>query len=70
MVVFNKLSHTFEICAIMFFQEPIKTIQFGNANPVCHHFDEDAKDGNDLIIGLNTGDGESYSVLICFPDTK
>uniref|UniRef100_A0A7I4F8D6 Anaphase-promoting complex subunit 4 WD40 domain-containing protein n=1 Tax=Physcomitrium patens TaxID=3218 RepID=A0A7I4F8D6_PHYPA len=37
-------------------QEPIKTIQFGNANPVCHHFDEDAKDGNDLIIGLNTGD--------------
>lgn len=37
-------------------KEPIKAIQFSNANPVCHQFDDDAKDGNDLLIGLSTGD--------------
>lgn len=70
MVVFNKLSYIFEICVIMFFQELIKMIQFGNVNFVCYYFDEDVKDGNDFIIGLNIGDGESYLVLICFLDIK
>lgn len=28
-----------------------------NSNPICHAFDPDAKDGHDLLIGLNSGDG-------------
>ena len=39
-------------------QDPIKAIHFGNSNPVCHAFDADVKDGHDLLIGLQSGDGE------------
>ncbi|TQD71447.1 hypothetical protein C1H46_043022 [Malus baccata] len=38
-------------------KDPIKSIHFSNSNPVCHAFDQDAKDGHDLIIGLSSGDG-------------
>lgn len=41
-------------------QDPIKSIHFSNSNPVCHAFDQDAKDGHDLIIGLNSGDGTNF----------
>ncbi|XP_031128050.1 WD repeat-containing protein 20-like isoform X2 [Ipomoea triloba] len=41
-------------------KDPVKSIHFGNYYPVCHAFDPDAKDGHDLLIGLNTGD--VYSV--------
>ncbi|POO01638.1 WD repeat containing protein [Trema orientale] len=37
-------------------KDPIKSIHFNNSNPICHAFDQDAKDGHDLIIGLNSGD--------------
>ncbi|KAL3029398.1 hypothetical protein AAZX31_03G161200 [Glycine max] len=37
-------------------KDPIKSIHFSNSNPVCHTFDQDAKDGHDLLIGLNSGD--------------
>ncbi|KAL2481431.1 Transducin/WD40 repeat-like superfamily protein [Abeliophyllum distichum] len=43
-------------------KDPIKSIHFGNSNPVCHAFDPDAKDGHDLLIGLNTGDIYSVSL--------
>ncbi|XP_022864973.1 uncharacterized protein LOC111384865, partial [Olea europaea var. sylvestris] len=43
-------------------KDPIKSIHFGNSNPVCHAFDPDSKDGHDLLIGLNTGD--VYSVAL------
>ena len=45
-------------------QDPIKSINFSNANPVCHAFDSEAKDGHDLLIGLNTGDGKYLFVYI------
>ncbi|KAG4996165.1 hypothetical protein JHK85_027604 [Glycine max] len=38
-------------------KDPVKSIHFSNSNPTCHAFDQDSKDGHDLIIGLNTGDG-------------
>ncbi|KAD5803478.1 hypothetical protein E3N88_14838 [Mikania micrantha] len=38
-------------------KDPIKSISFGNSNPICHAFDSEAKDGHDFLIGLNTGDG-------------
>nr|XP_009383425.1 PREDICTED: probable catabolite repression protein creC isoform X4 [Musa acuminata subsp. malaccensis] len=37
-------------------KDPIKSIQFGNSNPVCHAFDAEASDGHDLLIGLHSGD--------------
>ncbi|VFQ78935.1 unnamed protein product [Cuscuta campestris] len=37
-------------------KEPIKSIHFSNSNPVCHAFDPEAKDGQDLLIGLISGD--------------
>ncbi|KAG6437355.1 hypothetical protein SASPL_102269 [Salvia splendens] len=37
-------------------KDPIKSIHFSNSNPVCHAYDPDAKDGHDLLIGLNSGD--------------
>lgn len=43
-------------------KDPIKAINFGNSNPVCHAFDPDAKDGHDLLIGLNCGDVYSVSL--------
>lgn len=42
------------------FQDPIKSVSFGNSNPVCHAFDSKARDGHDLLIGLNSGDGNSF----------
>uniref|UniRef100_I1JPL5 Uncharacterized protein n=1 Tax=Glycine max TaxID=3847 RepID=I1JPL5_SOYBN len=43
-------------------KDPIKSIHFSNSNPVCHTFDQDAKDGHDLLIGLNSGDVYSVSL--------
>ncbi|CAI9760868.1 unnamed protein product [Fraxinus pennsylvanica] len=43
-------------------KEPMKSIHFGNSNPLCHAFDPDAKDGHDLLIGLNSGDVYSVSL--------
>lgn len=64
-MIITSLSLVIEVHALLYFQEPIKAIQFSGANPVCHHFDEDSKDGNDLLIGLSTGDGAYYSMLPC-----
>lgn len=33
---------------------------------MCHAFDPDAKDGHDLLIGLNSGDGEKDFELVLF----
>ncbi|THF99317.1 hypothetical protein TEA_002696 [Camellia sinensis var. sinensis] len=43
-------------------KDPIKAIHFSNSNPVCHAFDSEAKDGHDLLIGLNSGDVYSISL--------
>ncbi|XP_039042080.1 dystrophia myotonica WD repeat-containing protein-like isoform X2 [Hibiscus syriacus] len=43
-------------------KEPIKSIHFSNSNPVCHAFDQDAKEGHDLLIGLSSGDVYSVSL--------
>ncbi|XP_077233779.1 uncharacterized protein LOC143876055 [Tasmannia lanceolata] len=43
-------------------KEPIKSIHFSNSNPVCHAFNTEAKDGHDLLIGLNSGDVYSVSL--------
>ncbi|RDX72731.1 creC, partial [Mucuna pruriens] len=43
-------------------KDPVKSIHFSNSNPSCHAFDQDSKDGHDLIIGLNTGDVYSVSL--------
>ncbi|XP_024187271.1 dystrophia myotonica WD repeat-containing protein [Rosa chinensis] len=43
-------------------KDPIKSLHFSTSNPVCHAFDQDAKDGHDLIIGLNSGDVYSVSL--------
>lgn len=43
-------------------KDPIKAIHFSNSNPVCHAFDADAKDGHDLLIGLQSGDVYSVSL--------
>ncbi|OIV92161.1 hypothetical protein TanjilG_18733 [Lupinus angustifolius] len=43
-------------------KDPIKSIHFSNSNPVCHAFDQDAKDGHDLLIGLSSGDVYSVSL--------
>lgn len=43
-------------------KDPIKSIHFGNSNPVCHAFDADSKDGHDLLIGLHSGDIYSVSL--------
>lgn len=43
-------------------KDPIKAIHFSNSNPVCHAFDAEAKDGHDLLIGLNSGDVYSVSL--------
>lgn len=41
-------------------------MHFSNSNPVCHAFDSESKDGHDLLIGLNSGDGKDllYPQLI------
>lgn len=39
-------------------------MHFSNSNPICHAFDPEAKDGHDLLIGLNSGDGKhTFSML-------
>ncbi|GKV05654.1 hypothetical protein SLEP1_g17641 [Rubroshorea leprosula] len=43
-------------------KDPIKSIHFSNSNPICHAFDQDAKDGHDLLIGLISGDVYSVSL--------
>ncbi|XP_004493968.1 uncharacterized protein [Cicer arietinum] len=43
-------------------KDPIKSIHFSNANPVCHAFDQESKDGHDLLIGLFSGDVYSVSL--------
>uniref|UniRef100_A0A1D1XUU1 WD repeat-containing protein 20 n=1 Tax=Anthurium amnicola TaxID=1678845 RepID=A0A1D1XUU1_9ARAE len=43
-------------------KDPIKSIHFSTSNPVCHAFDAEAKDGHDLLIGLNSGDVYSVSL--------
>ncbi|KAL9239314.1 hypothetical protein vseg_013649 [Gypsophila vaccaria] len=43
-------------------KDPIKSIHFSNSNPICHAFDPNAKDGHDLLIGLNSGDVYSVSL--------
>lgn len=43
-------------------KDPIKSMHFSNSNPLCHAFDPDAKDGHDLLIGLNSGDVYSVSL--------
>ncbi|PKU80389.1 WD repeat-containing protein 20-like [Dendrobium catenatum] len=37
-------------------KDPIKAIHFSSSNPLCHSFDSEAKDGHDLLIGLQSGD--------------
>ncbi|KAK4353312.1 hypothetical protein RND71_028830 [Anisodus tanguticus] len=49
-------------------KDPIKSIHFSNSNPVCHTFDPDAKDGHDLLIGLNSGDVYSVSLRLQLQD--
>ena len=41
-------------------QDPIKSLHFSTSNPICHSFDPEAKDGHDLLIGLNSGDGRCF----------
>ncbi|XP_042476568.1 WD repeat-containing protein 20 homolog [Macadamia integrifolia] len=50
-------------------KDPIKSIHFSNSNPVCHAFDPEAKDGHDLLIGLNSGDVYSVSLRQQLQDT-
>lgn len=46
-----------------FTQDPIKSLHFSTSNPICHSFDPEAKDGHDLLIGLNSGDGRCFFFL-------
>jgi WD40 repeat protein len=55
-------SHVFILLLYFTKQEPIKIIHFNSANPVCHAFDSEAKDGHDLLVGLNSGDVYSASL--------
>ncbi|CAH2064230.1 unnamed protein product [Thlaspi arvense] len=43
-------------------KDPVKSIHFSNSNPMCHAFNPDAKDGHDLLIGLNSGDVYTVSL--------
>ncbi|KAL8214310.1 hypothetical protein R6Q57_003759 [Mikania cordata] len=49
-------------------KDPIKSVSFGNSNPICHAFDSKAKDGHDLLIGLNSGDVYSGSLRLQLQD--
>ncbi|XP_023733237.1 probable catabolite repression protein creC [Lactuca sativa] len=49
-------------------KDPIKSITFGNSNPICHAFDSKAKEGHDLLIGLNSGDVYSVSLRLQLQD--
>ncbi|GKB86154.1 WD repeat-containing protein 20-like protein [Tanacetum coccineum] len=43
-------------------KDPIKSIHLSTSNPISHAFDPDAKDGHDLLVGLNSGDVYSVSL--------
>jgi len=43
-------------------KDPVKSIHISNSNPMCHAFHPDAKDGHDLLIGLNSGDVYTVSL--------
>ncbi|KAJ4830166.1 hypothetical protein Tsubulata_010298 [Turnera subulata] len=43
-------------------KDPIKSIHFSNSNPVCHAYDQDSKDGHDLLIGMSSGDVYTVSL--------
>ncbi|XP_076947033.1 uncharacterized protein LOC143618837 [Bidens hawaiensis] len=49
-------------------KDPIKFMHFSTSNPVSHAFDPDAKDGHDLLIGLNCGDVYSASLRLQLQD--
>nr|XP_043609336.1 probable catabolite repression protein creC [Erigeron canadensis] len=49
-------------------KDPIKSVSFGNSNPICHAFDSKAKDGHDFLIGLNSGDVYSVSLRLQLQD--
>ena len=49
-----------DISFSFFTQDPIKSLHFSTSNPICHSFDPEAKDGHDLLIGLNSGDGRCF----------
>lgn len=42
----------------LWMQDLVKFIYFSNSNFICYVFDSDVKDGYDLVIGLNSGDGK------------
>ncbi|KAJ0670947.1 putative transcription factor WD40-like family [Helianthus annuus] len=49
-------------------KDPIKSIHFSTSNPISHAFDPDARDGHDLLIGLNGGDVYSASLRLQLQD--
>ncbi|GKA53746.1 dystrophia myotonica WD repeat-containing protein-like protein isoform X2 [Tanacetum coccineum] len=49
-------------------KDPVKSITFGNSNPICHAFDPKAKDGHDFLVGLNSGDVYSVSLRLQLQD--
>ncbi|KAK9058578.1 hypothetical protein SSX86_023420 [Deinandra increscens subsp. villosa] len=49
-------------------KDPIKSISFGNSNPICHAFNSTARDGHDFLIGLNSGDVYSGSLRLQLQD--
>ncbi|XP_071709744.1 probable catabolite repression protein creC [Rutidosis leptorrhynchoides] len=49
-------------------KDPIKSIQFSTSNPISHAFNPDARDGHDLLIGLNCGDVYSVSLRLQLQD--
>ncbi|XP_071701518.1 probable catabolite repression protein creC isoform X2 [Rutidosis leptorrhynchoides] len=49
-------------------KDPIKSIHFSNSNPISHAFNPDARDGHDLLIGLNCGDVYSVSLRLQLQD--
>ncbi|OAY79396.1 putative catabolite repression protein creC [Ananas comosus] len=48
-------------------KDPIKSIHFSNSIPVCHAFDPEAKDGHDLLIAVQSGDGSKCTCLAWAP---
>nr|GEZ89855.1 probable catabolite repression protein CreC [Tanacetum cinerariifolium] len=48
--------------------DPVKSITFGNSNPICHAFDPKAKDGHEFLVGLNSGDVYLLSLRLQLQD--
>ncbi|KAJ4819023.1 Transducin/WD40 repeat-like superfamily protein [Rhynchospora pubera] len=61
-IVFNSVDTLFISDLNSQEKDPIKSIHFNNSNPVCHSFEPDAKDGHDLLIGLQSGDVYTVSL--------